>query len=60
MLFTKWYSVNKIMDEIGGACDVFLRREVHVGLWCENLKKIERLENVSSDERVVLKFTLKK
>jgi hypothetical protein len=48
------------MDEIGGACDVFLRREVHVGLWCENLKKIERLENVSSDERVVLKFTLKK
>jgi len=39
---------------------VFLRRGVHAGVWCGNLKKTEHLENVSSDERVVLKFTLKK
>ena len=44
---SKCYSVNKIMDEMGGACDVFLRRKVHAGFLCGNLKKMEHLENVS-------------
>jgi hypothetical protein len=39
---------------------VFLIREVHAGFWRENLHKIEHLENLSSDGRVMLKFTLKK
>ena len=39
---------------------MFLRREVHADFWCGNWKKMDHLENVNLDGRVMLKFILKK
>jgi hypothetical protein len=46
------------VDEMSGTCGTYSGDEKHLG--GENLRKITRLENLSTDVRKILKWDLKK
>jgi hypothetical protein len=49
------------MDEMGGACSMLGRGEIHVEkVLTEHLKKGYHLEDLRKDGRKILKFILKK
>ena len=46
---------------MGGACSTYGgRREVHAGFWWGNLKEREHFEDTGVDERIILRWILRK
>jgi hypothetical protein len=55
------YSGDQIKkNEMVGACDTYLRGEVHTGVWWGELRARDHLENTDVDGTVILKWILKK
>jgi hypothetical protein len=46
-------------NEMGWACNMWVRGEVHIGLWWGNLKE-EHLQDSGIDGRIILKCMFKK
>jgi hypothetical protein len=47
-------------NEMGGACNVWVRGEVHIRFWWGNLKEEEHLQDSGTDGRIILKCIFKK
>jgi hypothetical protein len=47
-------------NEMGGACYIWMRGEVHTGFWWGNLKEEEHLQDSGTDGRIILKYIFKK
>ena len=48
-------------DEMGRACGMHKGwRGMHTGLWLENCKENNRLEDLGGEDRIILKSNLKK
>jgi hypothetical protein len=46
---------------MGQACDVWERREMHMGLWWENLKESDHyLEDLGIDVKMIMKWLINK
>jgi hypothetical protein len=61
VLIIKYYSVNQIQkNEMGGACSMYGKKEVHTGFWRGYLREGDHLGGPGVEGRIILKWIFKK